>query len=121
MLHGGGKYRSIELFSRLALNHWPEASPMILALWLASRPDTFGQNLTQSAEPNWIWAGFALYDPGCMWKNAVESKSKSRPGHPDQIWASFVQYDPGLLWKNRSKLDAGSWIWHIIINNLLYI
>ena len=96
---------------------------MILSHRLPSRPDTltFGQNLTQSAEPNWIWAGFALllYDPGCLWKNAAESKSESGPGRPDQIWASFAQYDPGLLWKNGSELDAGSWIWHI--NNLLYI
>ena len=29
--------------------HWPEAGRVILAHWLASGPDPFGQNLTQSA------------------------------------------------------------------------
>ena len=26
-------------------------------------------------EPNQKWAGFAQYDPGCLWKNAVESEN----------------------------------------------
>ena len=38
--------------------HWPEAGRMTLAHWLASGPDPFGQNLTQSARtksyPEWF-------------------------------------------------------------------
>ena len=38
--------------------HWPDAGRMILAHRLASGPDPFGQNLTQSArtklDPSWF-------------------------------------------------------------------
>ena len=38
--------------------HWPEVGRMILAHWLASGPDPFGQNLAQSARtksaPGWF-------------------------------------------------------------------
>ena len=44
-----------------------EVGQMILAHWLASRLDPFGQNLTLS--------GFAQYDLGHLWKNATESES----------------------------------------------
>ena len=54
--------------------HWPEAGQMILAHWLASRLDPFGQNLTQS-ELNQIQAGFTQYCLGRLWKNCTESKS----------------------------------------------
>ena len=41
-----------------ARNYWPEAGWMILAHWLASGPDLFGQNLVQSAriksDPGWF-------------------------------------------------------------------
>ena len=41
-----------------AQKHWPEAGRMILAHWLASGPDPFGPNLTQSArtksDPGWF-------------------------------------------------------------------
>ena len=40
---------AIHIHSRLPGKHWPEAGHMILAHWLASRPDPLGQNLTQSA------------------------------------------------------------------------
>ena len=35
--------------SRSPGKHWPEVGQMVLAHWLASRLDPFGQNLTQSA------------------------------------------------------------------------
>ena len=42
----------------LAGKHWPEAGRMILAHWLSSGPDSFGQNLAQSArtksDPGWF-------------------------------------------------------------------
>ena len=38
----------IRIRSGSALKRWPEAAWMILAHWLASGPDLFGQNLTQS-------------------------------------------------------------------------
>ena len=41
-----------------AENHWPEAGRMILANWLASGLDPFGQNLAQSAR--------IKSDPGCF-------------------------------------------------------
>ena len=47
---------------------------MILAHWLASGPNLFGQNLT--TELNQIWAGFAQYDPERLWKHATESESQ---------------------------------------------
>ena len=44
--------------SRSAWKHWPEVDQMILAHQLASRPDLFSQNLTQSArtksDPAWF-------------------------------------------------------------------
>ena len=49
---------------------------MTLAHWLASGPDPFGQNLTQSRpELNGIRAGFAQYYLGRLWKNGTESES----------------------------------------------
>ena len=55
--------------------HWPEAGRVILVHRLASGPDAFGQNLTQSARTKWIWAGFSQYYPGRLWKNGAESES----------------------------------------------
>ena len=40
----------IRIRSGSAGKHWPEAGRMILAHRLASGPDPFGQNLTQSAK-----------------------------------------------------------------------
>ena len=49
---------SIRLRSGSAGKHWPEAGRMVLAHRLASGPDPFGQNLTQSArtksDPGWF-------------------------------------------------------------------
>ena len=39
----------IHIWSGSARKHWPEGGPMIHAHWLASGPDPFGQNLTESA------------------------------------------------------------------------
>ena len=48
----------IRIRSGLAGKHWPEAGRMILAHRLASGPDPFGQNVTQSArtksDPGWF-------------------------------------------------------------------
>ena len=41
--------RSDRIWSRSAGKHWPEAGQRKLAHWLASGPDPFAQNLTQSA------------------------------------------------------------------------
>ena len=55
--------------------HWPEAGRMILAQWLSSGPDPFGQNLAQSArtksDPGW----FCTILSGRLWMNGTESKS----------------------------------------------
>ena len=48
----------IRIWSGSSGKHWPEVGWMILAHWLASRRDPFGQNLTQSARtksnPSWF-------------------------------------------------------------------
>ena len=110
-----------------AWKHWPEADRMILAHWLASRPDLFGQNLTQP-EPNWIQAGSAQYDPGPqqsvnvgIWKQAGCIRPETGP-NDSSISACFqtrcifpkpdqaIQIRPPISF---SQLDAGSWIRHI--------
>ena len=60
----------IRIRSRSAGKHWPAAGRMIFAHWLASGPDPFGQNLTQSARTD-----FAQFDPARLWKNASESEN----------------------------------------------
>ena len=62
--------------SRLAWKCWWEVGLMILAHWLASGLDPFGQNLKtwhSRPEPNQIQAGFAEDDPGHL--NATESET----------------------------------------------
>ena len=54
---------------------WPEGGRMILAHWLASGPDPFGQNLTQSARTQSDPGGFARYYPGRLRKYGTESES----------------------------------------------
>ena len=66
----------IRIRSGSGWKHWPEAGRMIVAHRLASGPDPFGQNLTQSVRTkNRIPAGFAQYYPGRVWKNETESES----------------------------------------------
>ena len=55
--------------------HWPEAGRMIVAHWLTSGPDPFGQNLTQSAriksDPGWfctILPGTSVEERNRVWK-----------------------------------------------------
>ena len=121
-----------------AWKRWTEADPMILAHRLASGPDLFGPNRTQSARNKSDPAGFAQYDPGRLWRNTTESKSREtgggpvascqKPGpmifahwlncfwtrrHSDRIRAGFAQHDPGFLCrKNGTESDAGSQIRH---------
>ena len=66
----------IRIRSGLGGKHWPEAGRMILAHWLASGPDPFGQNLTQSARTTSDPVGFAQYYPGRLRMNETESKSR---------------------------------------------
>ena len=104
---------------------------MILAHQLASRPDLFGQNLTQSARtklnPCWFCTIWSVEEGNRVWKCKTGSGpvafcrnqdrwllhpvqihlAKTRPGHQDQILAGFAQYYLSLLWKNRTELDAG--------------
>ena len=104
--------------------HWPEAGRMILAHWLSSGPDPFGQNLAQSARTKSDLGWFAQYYPGRLWKNGTKSKkwepgswlvascsllsdqtslAKPWPGHLDQIRVSFAQYDPAFFGKTELK------------------
>ena len=124
----------IHITSGLAQKCWPEVDSMILAYWLASRPDSFG---LKQLEPNWIWAGFAKYDSGRLWKNEMEPERgklviawlHSARTRPDDFWTlacfqtrsiepksdhtiqiscrlDLVQYDLDLCRKNRTESDA---------------
>ena len=66
---------SIRIRSGSAGKHWPEAGRMILAHRLASGPNPFGQNLTQSArtksDPGWfctILSGTSVDERNWVWK-----------------------------------------------------
>ena len=48
---------------------------LILAHWLYSGPDPFGQSLAQSASNKSDPSGFVPYYPGCIRTNGTESKS----------------------------------------------
>ena len=122
-----------------------EAGLMILAHQLASRPDPFGQNLTQSArtnlDPCWFCTIWSVEESNRVWKCKTGSGpvafcrnqawwflhpdqihlAKTWAGHPDQILAGFAQYYLGLLWKNRTELDAGSQIWCIQYMVCVYV
>ena len=70
----------IRIRSVSAGKHWPEAGRMILAHWLASGPDPFGQNLTQSArtksDPGWfctILSGASAEERNRVWKWETDS------------------------------------------------
>ena len=71
----------IQIQSRLAWKHCPEAGLMILTHQLASRPDPFGQNLTQSPRDNlnlgWfctIWSGTSVEECNQVWKRETGSR-----------------------------------------------
>ena len=66
----------IRIRSRSAGKHCPEAGRMIVAHWLASGPDPFGQNLTQSARTKSDLRWFCIISyPRRLWKNRTESES----------------------------------------------
>ena len=63
------------IWSRLARKHCPEMGQMILAQWLASRQDSFGQNMTQSARSKshlaWfctVWSELSVEEHNQVWK-----------------------------------------------------
>ena len=120
----------IRIWSRSAGKHWPEAGWMILAHWLTSGPDPFGQNLTQSARTKldlgWvctILSGMSVEEQNQILKWETGSglvafcqkpgqmipvhQLASRPDaygqtltRPSRSDPGFAQYDPCLLWKN---------------------
>ena len=76
--------------------HWPEASPIILAHRLASGPDPFGQNLTQSArtksDPGWFFTilsgtsaeeqnRVSKWQTGSRWVASCQTPSQMIPTH----------------------------------------
>ena len=123
----------IRIRSGSGWKHWLEAGWMVLAHQLASRPDPFGQNLTQSArtkpDPGWfctVLSGTSVEVWNWVWKWETGSGpvvscrkpgqmipahqlpdqmclAKPWPGHPDQIRVGFAQCDPCLLWKTELK------------------
>ena len=69
-----GTQKTCHILAGSAGKHWPEAGHMILAHRLASRPDPFGQNLTQLARTKLDLACFAYY-AGRLWKNTTGSEN----------------------------------------------
>ena len=65
----------IRIRSGSAGKHWREAGRMIFAHWLASGPDPFDQNLTQSARTKSDPGCFCTILSGTSWKNGTESES----------------------------------------------
>ena len=84
----------IHIWSGSAGKHWPEAGQMSPHIGLL--PDQICLAKTRHSQPelNWIWAGFAQYYSGCLWKNWTKSESgKLIAGrlHPARNWAqSFL-------------------------------
>ena len=139
----------IRTLSGSAGKHWPEVGWMILAHWLASGPDPFGQNLTQSArpklDPGWfctILSGTSVEERNWVWNSETGSRlvvSCQKPGQmipthqlasrPDASGETLTRpsrsdpvgfaHDPCLLWKNGAEMNAGSWILHILSNPIL--
>ena len=62
----------IGIRSGSAGKHWPEMGRMIVAHRLASGPDLFGQNLTQSARTKWDPGWFCAVLPG----TSVEERNR---------------------------------------------
>ena len=72
----------IRIRSGLGGKHWPEAGRMISAHRLASGPDPFGQNLTQSArnKPDQGWFCTILSGSSVAERNRVKkSETGDRP------------------------------------------
>ena len=72
--------------------HWPEAGRMILAHWLASGPDPFGQNLTQSdrtkSDPSWfstILSWTSVEERNRVWKWETGSRLVASCQKPGQM------------------------------------
>ena len=106
--------------------HWPEAGRMILAHRLASGPDPFGQNLTQSArtnsDPGWfctILSGTSAEKRNRVWKWETGSgivASCQKPGQ--KIPAHQLASRPDAFGQTRtrtSRSDPGRFctIWSI--------
>ena len=68
----------IRIRSGSTRTRWPEAGRMILAHWLASGLDPFGQSLTGVSQNQIRSALVSMYDPGHLWKNGTESESKKK-------------------------------------------
>ena len=66
----------IRIRSGSTRKRWPEAGRMILAHWLASGLDPFGQSLTGVSQNQIRSALVSMYDPDHLWKNGTESESK---------------------------------------------
>ena len=81
----------IHITSGSAQKRWPEVDSMILAYWLAFRRDPFG---LKQLEPNWIWAGFAKYDSGRLWKNEMEPER----GKMVTAWLHSARTRPDDFW-----------------------
>ena len=59
--------------------HWPEVGRMILAHRLASGPDPFGQNLTQSARTKSVPGWFCTILSGTSVEDVCKWETSSRP------------------------------------------
>jgi len=123
----------------MAGKHWPEVGWMILAHWLASRLDPFGQNLTQSARTksdlgwfctmiwdicgrvqlslkvgNWQWAGCVLPEIG-LDDSCILACLKTRcvwpnPDQAIQIRSGSVLHNMIHVFFEKTELN---WMWGV--------
>ena len=91
---------------RSAQKRWPEAGLIIPAHWLASGPDSFGQNLTRSAKTKldlcWLWMN--------EWMKVYIKGIKNFHTKPCMFWLWKIWSGPSVEEYNWGwKLETGSW------------
>ena len=95
---------SVHIQSGSAWKHWQE----FLKHQFASGPIRLAQTWHSHPELNWIWAGFAQYDPGRLWKNAIKSAEREklvvgqlRPGPNDSC--TLACFRTRCVWPNPDQ------------------
>ena len=100
----------IQISSKL----WPEVGLIILANWLASRLDLFGQNLTDRTKLDLGW--FCTIWSGHLWMIATKSESGKLVAdqlHPARNWAQWFLHTgflPDQMCFTKPWQDRPDWI-----------
>ena len=127
--HAGSDLHLIRISSEALARSMPDSS-WYLVRCLASGPDLFSgkpDTARTKLDPGWfctVWSGLSVEECNRVWKWKCETGNRPITFSHNQAWlhlarpsrwtlAHFAQYDMGLLWKNGTKLEEGSWMWHI--------